>query len=240
MSTNRDCYHLPPGKILGQQYRITAFLGQGWEGEVYQVEERKTGIIRAAKLFYKRGSSKHLPEVIYAKKLHELRSCPIVIHYHHQGTTIIKGSRIDFLVSDFVEGEVLSQYLARQPQQRLTPFEALHLFHALVKGVEQIHLLTEYHGDIHYDNIIVKRLGLSFDLHLIDLMHLQRSTKECIQQDVYDLINIFYQILGGAKCYSKLNQHFKKIILGRKHQLIAKKFKNAGHLRLALENIRWD
>lgn len=233
-------YVLSPGKKLGRHYRIVSTLGNGWEGEVYKVEETATGIIRAAKLFYKhRYEHKKLPHIDYAKKLNQLRSCPIVIQYHHQDQLRIKGCNIDFLVSDFIDGDVLSEYIDKQPQKRLLPFEALNLFYELIKGVEKIHLLNEYHGDIHSDNIMVKRKGLHFEVHLIDFMHLGKSSKNKIQIDIYDLISVLYEMIGGKKYYRKAPSQIKEIILGRKHNLINKQFQNAEQLRLFLEKLEW-
>jgi len=233
-------YNLPPGKKLGRHYRVLSTLGHGWEGEVYKVEETTTGIIRAAKLFYKhRYEHKKLPPVDYAKKLNQLRHCPIVIQYHHQDRIYIKGRQVDFLVSDFVDGEVLSTYITHQPQKRLPSFEALNFFHALVQGVEQIHLLNEYHGDIHSDNIIINRKGLYFQVYLIDFMHLGKSSKVRIQEDVVDLISILYETIGGKKYYRHMPIQMKEIILGKRKNLIAKKFQDAKQLRIFLENLTW-
>ena len=55
----------------------------------------------------------------------------------------------------------------RQRGRRLSPFEALHLLHALVRGVEEIHAVGEYHGDLHSDNIIVRRRGLGFEVKVV-------------------------------------------------------------------------
>ena len=234
-------YELQIGRMLGRNYRVLEFLGKGWEGEVYKVEERQTGIVRAAKLFYAHRYAKNKkPSVIYAKKLYELRHCPVVIQYHNQDIAIVKKEITDFLISDFVEGEVLSQYIEKQKQARLPIFEAMHLFHALVQGVEQIHFHGEYHGDIHTDNIIVQRKGLGFEVKLIDLLHLGKSSNQKIQTDVYDLIQVLYEMLNGDKFYAKLPIHIKHLILGRKKSLISKKFKEAGHLRLYLDNLDWD
>ncbi|ATN73704.1 Dot/Icm T4SS effector protein kinase CoxK1 [Coxiella burnetii] len=235
-----DFYDLKKGKVLGRNYRVLEYLGSGWEGEVYKVEERKTGIIRAAKLFYHRKANGENPHIHYAKKLYKLRKCPIVIQYHFHDIIYLKKKKIDFLVSDFVDGEVLSSYIARQKGKRLLPFEALHLLYALTQGVEQIHFQGEYHGDIHSENIMVKKKGLGFEVHLIDLLHLGSPTKDKIQQDVYDLINIFYEMIGGATGYRYCNPHIKQFVLGRKHNLIREQFNTAGHLRLHLENIEWD
>lgn len=234
-----DFYDLPKGKILGRHYRVLDYLGAGWEGEVYKVEERKTGIIRAAKLFYHRKENGEEPHIHYAKKLFKLRSCPIVIQYHFHDVIHLKNKKIDFLVSDFVDGEVLSSYIDRQKGGKLLLFEALHLLYALTQGVEHIHFLGEYHGDIHSDNIMIKKRGLGFEVHLIDLLHLGPPTKEKIQQDVFDLIDILYEMIGESKGYRKYRRELKGIILGRKRALIRKHFNTASQLRVHLENLEW-
>ena len=103
-------YHLIKGRVIGRNYRIIEFLGSGWEGEVYKVEECDTGIIRAAKLFYTNPENSPDPHIHYARKLNRLRHCPIVIQYHSYDTTIIKKLPVHFLVSDFADGEVLATF----------------------------------------------------------------------------------------------------------------------------------
>lgn len=234
-----ESFSLVPGRIIGRNYRILSYLGNGWEGEVYKVEEKQTGIIRAAKLFYKHCYDISKPHIFYAQKLNKLRSCPIIIQYHNQDVVIVRKEKVDFLISEYVNGEVLSEYLKKQRSKRINPFEALHLFYCLVQGVEQIHFQGEYHGDLHTDNIMIKRKGLSFEVKLIDFLHLGRPTKQKIQEDVYDLISVFHEMLGGQKCYKALPANIKSIIMGRKRNLISKKFKMAGHLRIYLENLPW-
>jgi serine/threonine protein kinase len=236
----RESFNLPEGRTLGSNYDIVEFLGGGWEGEVYKVVERRTGIIRAAKLFYIDQKEKVSPILRYARKLHKLRSCPIIIQYHHRDTARIRGSDIEFLVSDFVAGEMLSKYVNRQSGRRLPLFEALHLLYAVTLGVEQIHFAGEYHGDIHSDNIMVNRRGLNFDVHLIDFLDLGRSTKDKMKDDVIMLADLLYEMIGGPKYYQKSHQILSDIILGRKRGLLYDRYKNAGHLRLALENLDWE
>ena len=232
-------YNLRPGLTLGRNYFVVEFLGSGWEGEVYKVEERRTGIIRAAKIFFKRHRPSESQLRKYAQKIYRLRNCPVITQYIHRDIARIGKEQADILVSDFVAGEKLSKFLAHQARKKLNFFEALHLLYALAAGVEQIHYLGEYHGDIHTDNILVKRKGLGFAVYLIDFFDLGRSSKEKIQYDVYDLISVLYELIGGAKGYSQANHQIRQIIMGRKHSLLSRKFKNAGQLRLALDNMEW-
>lgn len=232
-------FDLQPGVTLGRNYYVIEFLGAGWEGEVYKVEERRTGIPRAAKIFYegRRLSNRQLQR--YARKLHKLRRCPIITQYHHRDVARVGRETVEILVSDLADAEMLSTFLERQPRKRLSEFEALHLINAIAVGMEPIHFLGEYHGDIHSDNILVKRVGLSFEVHLLDFFDFGRPTRDRIQHDVYDLISLLYEAIGGKKGYESASKEVRRIVSGRKHTLIKKKFKTAGQLRIALENLEW-
>lgn len=234
-----DSFDFPTGRILAKKYEIVSKLGQGWEGEVYLIKELSTGIERAAKFFYPQRNISNKAVKFYAQKLHKLRHCPILIQYIHQETISHRSTPISFLVSDFVEGELLSEYLNRQPGKRLPPFQALHLLHALATGMESIHYANEYHGDLHTENIIISRVGLKYDLKLIDMYYWQSAKRENIHYDVVSMVKIFYEVLGGQRHYAKMPAEVKSIVCGQKDSLILKKFRTAGQLREYLENMEW-
>ncbi len=234
-----DSFNFPPGRLLIRKYEVLSHLGAGWEGEVFKVRELATGIERAAKFFFPQRNPKDRTSSFYAKKLYKLRSCPIVIQYHTREQIIYKRTPITFLVSEFVEGELLSDFLKRQPGRRLTPFEGLHLLYSLVAGLECVHDMGDYHGDIHDENIIVNRIGLGFELKLLDMFHWGRPTAANIHMDVCDLVRILYDSLGGAKHYSKMPPEIKNICCGLKKTLIIQKFRTAGYLREYLETMDW-
>ncbi|HSF16520.1 MAG TPA: protein kinase [Vicinamibacteria bacterium] len=235
-----DSFDLVPGRTLARKYEIVSRLGGGWEGEVYRIREKTTGIERAAKLFFPQRNPRNKTAKRYARKLHKLRDCPIVIQYHTEETVIVRRTPMTVLVSEYVEGELLSEFLERQPGGRLQPFPALHLLHALVKGVECIHRLREYHGDLHSDNVIVEHHGLRFDLKILDFFHWEESPKrEGLQDDICDLVRIFYDALGGARFYAKQPQEVKDICCGLKRSLVLKRFPTVTHLRQHLETMRW-
>lgn len=233
-------FEFKPGRVLAKKYKVLSLLGSGWEGEVYKLLELETGIERAGKFFFPERNVKNKTLRFCAKKLHKLRYCDILIHYNTQEQIIFQRQRISFLVSEYVEGILLSDFLSGLPRKRLDSFHALHLLYALAKGIECIHGLREYHGDLHPQNIIVTRLGLNFDLKLIDLFHWKAATSENIHDDVCDLIRIFYDAIGGPKAYPKQPREIKQVVCGLKRSLILKKFKSARHLRMFLENMRFD
>ena len=225
---------------MAEKYEIVALLGTGWEGEVYLLRECSTGIERAAKFWYPHRNPANRAARFYARKLHKLRNCPILIQYHTQETIDYCGQPVRFLVSDYVEGEILSDFLRRQPGKRIPVFQGLHLLHALAGGIESIHNLREYHGDLHEENVIIRRYGLSFDLKLVDMFHWGPASPENIHEDVCNLIRIFYEAIGGQKRYARQPAEAKMVCCGLKRSLILQKYRTAGQLRQYLETMQWD
>ncbi|MBI4844854.1 MAG: protein kinase [Nitrospirae bacterium] len=234
-----DSFNLPPGFIIAGKYRIISKLGEGWEGEAYKIAEIQTGIERTAKLFYPKRNPRRKTSMRYAKKLHKLRHCPMLIKYHTGERFTYKKASITALISEYVEGEVLSEFLKKLPGKRLHPFEAVHLLHILAKGIEQIHQYNEYHGDLHLDNIMIKRFGLSFEVKILDFYHWEATKSENKQNDIIDLVRVLYDSLGGAKHYAKQPDFIKYICCGLKRSLIIEKFRTVSILRKHLELMEW-
>lgn len=224
---------------MARKYEVLQRLGSGWEGEVFLVREHPTNIERAAKLFYPQRNPRDRIANFYARKLHKLRHCPITIQYHTRELIQYKNIPVTLLVSEFVEGELLSDFLDRQRGKRLSPLPALLLLHALATGVECIHSMKEYHGDLHSGNIIVQRYGLGFELKILDFYHWGAPTRENINEDVVDMVKILYEAIGGQKHYNKQPTEIKEICRGLKRSLILKRFRSARQLREHLEMLEW-
>lgn len=237
---NIESFNLEPGRIIARKYQVVSRLGSGWEGEVYKIRELSTNIERAAKLFFPDRNVRNKTSDVYARKLHALRECPVVIQYHTQETITYRKIPVTVLISEYVEGELLSDYLNRLPGKRLHIFQGIHLLHALAAGLECIHHKGEYHGDLHTDNIIVRRLGLSYELKLLDFFHWKRARRENVNDDICDLVRIFYDAIGGRTRYRKHPKEIKAVCCGLKRTLILKKFRTAGALRVHLETQAWS
>lgn len=235
-----EAFDLHPGRVLGGKYVIEEFLGSGWEGEVYRVCEQRTGIRRAAKLFFPQRNVRDRAVRYYARKMDRLRKCSIVIQYHHSESFRYRRTLITYLISDLVEGEILAEFIKRQRGKRLQPFEALHLIHTLARGMEQIHQVREYHGDVHDGNVLVKRRGIGFDLKLVDFFHhTGRPSRSNIRDDVVEIVRLLYDAVGGQARYAAQPPEIKSICRGLRRTLIVKKFPTAGHLRRHLESFTW-
>ena len=102
-----------------------------------------------------------------------------------------------------------------------------------------MHNLKIHHGDLHAENIIVKRYGLGFELKLLDMYRWVGDKRSYTKDDVCEAINVFYSAIGGQRWYMVLPPEVKAICCGLKRTLIQKKFKSATALRNYLENIEW-
>ena len=161
------------------------------------------------------------------------------MNYHSQEIIEYEGHNVACIISEFIDGEMLSDFLKRFRSGKLGVFQAVHLLYDLTLGVESIHLNGEYHGDLHVDNIIIKRFGLGFDLKVIDMHHWGDSKKDNRDEDIVKVIHLFYEVLGGKKFYKSHPPEIKSIIKGLKRTLILGEYKTISHLRIHLETLNW-
>src|SRR6478752_7357444 len=228
-------FDFEPGRSVAGKYMIERPLGSGWEGEVYAIVERNTGIRRAAKFYYPHRDPTGKAAIAYARKLDALRHCSILMQYHHQEIAYVKRKKVMVVISELVEGRKLSEFLHAQPEQRLSAFEALHVLYNLAKGIAPIHARGEYHGDIHDDNIMIRRAGIGFEVKLLDFFDLGRPTRSKVHKDVLNLIQVFHTIVGGRERYHEQPRVVKEIIRGLKDSLILQRFDSAGDIQRHLE-----
>jgi len=239
MPKNVRRFDFAPGRKIAGKYEIERPLGSGWEGEVYAIIERTTGIRRAAKFYYPYRDPTGKAAIAYARKLDALRHCPILMQYHHQEIAYVRKKKVTIVISELVEGVKLSEFLHRQRHHALTTFEALHVLYTLARGIAPIHARGEYHGDIHDDNIMIRRQGINFEVKLLDFFDLGRPTRSKIHKDVLNLIEVFHVIVGGRERYARQPQIVKEIIRGLKDSLILQRFQSAGDIQRHLENLQW-
>ncbi|MDN5865290.1 MAG: serine/threonine protein kinase [Gammaproteobacteria bacterium] len=233
-------FRLRAGVTIANKYRVLHQLGRGWEGEVYRVAELATGIERAAKLFYPLRDPRGRVSAWYARKLDRLRRCPILIPYLTSETLTIRGEPVRALISELVEGEVLSRFIRHQPGHRLSAFEGLVFLHRLAMGLESIHAFSDYHGDLHEENLVVRRVGVDFDLRLVDAYRWSGPRRESIREDIVDAVRLFHFALGGQARYARQPPEVKAICRGLRKTLILRRFPTATALRRHLESFEWQ
>lgn len=219
---------------------VESLLGVGSEGEVYQIRELDTGILRAAKFYYPHRNSRHQLPISHARKLNDLRRCFIVLQYHHSEVVVIRKKKYVALISDLCEGKPLDLWMGGHPGGRLNPYTALHVLYNLVLGIESVHALGHYHGDVHSQNILIKPVGIGFELKLIDFYDWGKPTAAKLKQDILDTVGILLESQGGRALYARLPAEIRYICAGMRSDLILKRFPTMTVLRNHLESFEWS
>ncbi len=233
-------YDFTPGKILAKKYEVVSHVTSTNDGELYRLTEKATGIERTAKFFYQNNLDKNTKATIYAQKLHKLRNCKILMHYRTQETVSIAGIPVSFVVWDQISGMQLEEFVLQQKDGRLSLFEALHLLHAIASGLEGIHAMHEYHGNISAENIIVSRKGIGFQVKLINMSLEDRPVNRAINEDVVNLVKIFANFATPPRHSTKIPDGVKLLYSNLKTARIRDRFKNAGALKKHLETMLWS
>lgn len=241
MNANTGIYfNFAPGRVLARKYEVVTRVGARPSGELYMLSERATGIERTARFFSPTADPKNRFANCCALRLHKLRHCDILLQYRTQETISVDGRDVTFLVSDFVNGQPLRQFLAREPGGRLSAFAGLHLLHAIATGVEKIHAAQEAHGELSIDTLMIRRRGLGFHVKVLELSPDRLNLQEAMSADVFNIVRIFYEAIGGAKAYPRHPAPVKSICLGMRRAQILARFRHAGDLRRYLENVAWS
>jgi len=239
MSPKIESFNFSAGRKIGARYLVESRLGGGSEGEVYQIRELDTGVVRAAKLYFPHRDPKRRLSIRHAQKLNILRNCPIVLQYHHSEVITVKKQKVVAMISDLCEGEPLEQWVVQHRGKRLSPYTALHVFYNLVRGLETIHAMGEYHADVHSQNILVRPTGVRFELKLIDFYDWGTPRVYKQKQDLCDAVHVFHECLGGREQYARLPAEIKYICAGLRRDTIIKRFTSMSALRIHLENFEW-
>lgn len=235
-----ESFELGPGRKIGRRYVVEQLLGAGVEGEVYQIRELDTGIRRAAKLYFPHRNPRHRSSIRHAQKLNVLRHCPIVLQYHHSEQMQIRRQNVICLISELCDGVPLEKWVRKHRGGRLDPFRALNVMYHLVRGIEAIHALGQYHADVHSENILIQPRGVQFNIRLVDFYDWGRPARFKQHQDICDTIQVFYECLGGREHYAKQPPEVRHICAGMKRTLILQRFATMTALRQHLEAFDWQ
>lgn len=132
---------LLPNVLLKQRYRIGELAGQGGFGAVYRAEDTQLGnrLVAIKEL----GQSGLNPQEQNEAALASKQEAVILARLHHPNLPgIIEHFEEDqrwYLVMNFVEGETLEAYLARQPEGRLALNEAIDVGIQLCTVLDYLH-----------------------------------------------------------------------------------------------------
>ena len=233
--SNPEPFNFQPGRVLAGKYVVAEFLGGGWEGEAYLVHEKSTGFPRVAKFYYPERNEKGKSLKEYVKRLERLSDLNCVIRYMHSDSIRYRGQRLDFMVSTRAPGKQLSYYIKKRGGAR-HPLEALLITEQIATGLEAIHAQGLYHGDVHEDNVMVRRVGIHYQVLFLDFIHLGPTTRERKRDDVYDMLTLLRDMTGGKNTYAKQPALVKALVKGGRRDLIYKTFPTALRVRTFLQD----
>ncbi len=141
--------------LLSGRYELIALLGQGGMGSVYRAHDRELGEDVALKVIHAdiADSAGTLDRFRQEVKLARRVTHRSIARMFDIGED--RGMR--FLTMEYIDGESVSQRLARQG--RLTVREALDLGRALGEGLAAAHAAGVVHRDLKPDNVLLGRDG---------------------------------------------------------------------------------
>ncbi len=140
-----------------KQYRNLGLIGSGGQGQVFKVEERATGRRYAAKRFILDDWEELQRLEDEVKALQRLQHPNLVAYQNHSALEENWSPEL-FLVTEYVEGKSLAQYLAAG--KRFSEEEITGIKSQLVAGLTYAHSQSIVHRDIKPENILLRDDGL--------------------------------------------------------------------------------
>lgn len=172
-----------PARLVGQQigaYTLASFVGAGGSGAVFKAAHPKRGAV-AVKLFYPlRAELAHLGG-LFDRGFFALRALkhPHIVAVIEHGRARIEGAQVPFLVMEFVDGKVLTEWDRGHDRKRGFAARmkvAIDLADALASAhetsyVDEMGFQTRgvFHGDIKPDNVLVTGAD---DCRLLDFLQI--------------------------------------------------------------------
>lgn len=126
-------------------------------------------------------------EIDVAKKVNHHNLCK----YVDSGIILLNGRQFEYLVTEFVSGETISQHIVRG--EKLNVYEIKQVAKYVLEALDCMHSQTVpiIHNDITIQNVMLNLVGGLSDLKLIDLGHACYLNRQMGKPDLVDL-NPFY------------------------------------------------
>lgn len=154
----------PRVALLGDRYELLRLIGSGTAADVYRVRDRRSGVLRAAKVLKPENAAKPKVLVRFEDEFRILRT----LHHPHLPEVYDYGWSSDggrFLVMELVDGVPLDEFF------RTNPGDIWAILYELCETLTFVHKRSLLHQDIKPSNILVKRTtAFGPDLPLVKLI----------------------------------------------------------------------
>ncbi|MGI8532227.1 MAG: serine/threonine-protein kinase [Geodermatophilaceae bacterium] len=146
-----------PGRQLGQRYELRSLIATGGMGQVWRAEDTTLHRTVAVKVL----RSEYTGDPTFLERFRaEARNTAALSHpnianiYDYGEANDGAGETVAYLVMELVDGEPLSQILAREG--RLDPERTLHLLGQAAAGLDAAHRAGVVHRDVKPGNVLVR------------------------------------------------------------------------------------
>src|SRR5262245_13466555 len=156
----------PAGSLIAASqigaYQLLSPLGRGGMGEVHLALDTRLGRKVAVKIL----PAEFITDDGRVRRFaQEARSAsalnhPNIITIHEIGETSTESGSLRYIVTEYIEGETLRQRMARSPQQRIEPPEAIDIALQIAAALSAAHEAGITHRDIKPENVMARRDGI--------------------------------------------------------------------------------
>src|SRR5215475_411124 len=143
-------------------YQLLEPLGRGGMGEVHLALDTRLGRKVAVKLLPAEFTTDNgrLRRFAQEARAASALNHPNIITIHEIGEIAIENGSLRYIVTEYVEGETLRQRMARAPQQRIEPPEAIDIALQIAAALSAAHEAGITHRDIKPENVMARRDGI--------------------------------------------------------------------------------
>lgn len=178
----KEAYHLAPGTVIGDRYRLGNVIGFGGFGITYKAWDTQLDTLVAIKEYYPVGAVNRTPDsskliflsdrgrrefemglerfIDEARNMAQFNSHPNIVNVYGY----IEENNTAYIVMEYLDGSTLGDYM-RENGEKLAVDKSVKIVLGIINALKEAHKHNIIHRDISPDNIFLCNNG---DIKLID------------------------------------------------------------------------
>ncbi len=166
------------GETVQRRFHILRIAGEGGMGVVYEAMDEKLGHRIALKCPRYEFRSRLSPEAMNSL----LVTHPNVCRVYEIHTVETRSGDVDFLTMEFLDGETLSDAMAKAPVQWLQSAAGREIAKQICAGLSAVHAQSVVHRDLKPGNVMLSRDGVSVVRAVIMDFGIAQGGGACLSQ----------------------------------------------------------